>query len=118
MGSTEAKVEEITEAARMSMLNKLLGLMSVLNFMDAVHFMLGSRRGAKVRLAPQISRNEFPKLNLIEFQGSSAMELLAKRLPADVGGTNSYVFDDGGKSSEAQFCYLFADEGLNHYRYI
>lgn len=39
--STETKVEEIAKAARASM-NKLLSLMSALDFIDAVHSMLGS----------------------------------------------------------------------------
>jgi U3 small nucleolar RNA-associated protein 10 len=47
--STETKVEEIKEAAH-TLMNKLLSLMSVPDFINAVHSMLGSG-DTKVRLA-------------------------------------------------------------------
>ena len=78
--STETKVEDITEAARASM-NKLLSLMSVLDFIDAVHSMLGSG-DTKVRLVPQIAcPNLRNSLDLNFKVQAGALELLAKRLP-------------------------------------
>lgn len=77
---TETRVEEIAEAARASM-NKLLSLMSVLDFIDAVHPMFGSG-DTKVRLVPQIGcPNLRNSLNLNFKAQVGALELLARRLP-------------------------------------
>jgi len=67
--STETKVEDITQAARGSM-NKLLSLMSVLDFIDAVNSMLGSG-DTKVRPMFQIGCPNLRNSLVFGFQGSS-----------------------------------------------
>lgn len=81
MGSLQTKVEEITEAARASM-NKLLSLMSVLDFIDAVHSMLRSG-DTMVHLVPQIGCPNLRNLLDLNFKvQAGALELLTKRLPS------------------------------------